>query len=275
MEHIRVLIADDHAIFRTAFARNLRGRGYEALEAEDGEEAMRLVRSQTEPLVVVTDLQMRTKREGLEVIRLLKTEMPLVPTILISAVGTFEDGALASQYGAASVFSKSRIEQDVDLLDDQIKRCHAAYLKNSAVLEKVRQTAEPADGAPVAQTIAQLQQYLSDTELDPYVKGEIYERLVALQSAELRSDAERRMSSLIEAPPGAASPITLKQIDDLLRAELPSFDRLAPESRESLRTSEFLYRQQSHLGGDIDFSRNTGFSYCFAVENEAKVVLRR
>jgi len=281
MKPIRVLIVDDHALYREAFARNLRLQGYEVLEAEHGEEALAVVRAQTEPTVVVTDLQMRTEREGLDLIRQLKSEMPLMPVIMISAVGTFEEGALATQYGAAYVVSKSRIEEQLDPLYEQINRCHAAYVKNHAILRKVEEISEQMTGAihelpfQPDEVIAELQQYLSDSEVNSYVKGEVFERLLALRSAEILSATQRRLSSLVAERPEGAPVIGLKEIDDLLRVELPSVDRLAPDSRESLRTAEFLYRQQASLGEDINFSRNIGFSYCFSVENEAKTVLRR
>lgn len=270
MKPIRVLIVDDNAMYREAFARNMRLQGYEVLEAEHGEEALSIVRSESEPMVVVTDLQMRTEREGLELIRRLKNEMPLIPIIMISAVGTFEEGALATQYGAAYVVSKSRIEEELDPLYDQINRCHEAYVKNSEALRKVHEIAERAEDANATEAIAQLQQYLSDPDLDSYVKGEVFERLIALQSTEMRKAAEQRATTL-----AADRAVGLGEIEDLLRKELPTVDRLTIESLQSLRTAEFLYRQQSRMVGDIDFSRNIGFSYCFAVENEAKAVLRR
>ncbi|KPL12047.1 hypothetical protein AMJ85_02205 [candidate division BRC1 bacterium SM23_51] len=275
MKPIRVLIVDDDAMYREAFSRNLRLQGYEVLEAEHGDEAVVIVRAESEPLVVVTDLQMRAEREGLELIRRLKSEMPLVPIIMISAVGTFEEGALANKYGAAYVVSKSRIEEELDPLYEQIKRCHAAYLKNQAVLRKIQEIGEKAETVEPAEVITELQQYLSDPEVASYVKGEAFERLMALRSAELRLAVQERLTSLIEDAVEGEPAVGLKEIDDLLRVESPSFDHLASESKESLRTAEFLYRQQSTLGDDIDFSRNMGFSYCFAVENEAKAVLRR
>lgn len=271
MNPIRVLIVDDNAMYREAFSRNLRLQGYDVLEAEHGEEALGILRKESEPLVVVTDLQMRTDREGLELIRQVKSEMPLVPIIMISAVGTFEEGALATQYGAAYVVSKARIEEELDPLYDQVNQCHALLVKNREVFQKVHEISLEDSAVEPSEAIAQLQRYLSDAEVDAYVKGEAFERLMALRTAELRSAAQQRLTSLMEGE-GA---IGLKQVDEMLREELQSFDKLAPESKESLRTAEFLYRQQSSLGEDIDFSRNIGFSYCFAVENEAKSVLRR
>jgi len=275
MNPIRVLIVDDNAMYREAFARNLLLQNYEVLQAEHAEDALAIVRAQPEPLVVVTDLQMRTDREGLDLIRQIKSEKPLVPVIMISAVGTFEEGALATQYGADYVVSKSRIEEQLDPLYEQINRSHAAYLKNRRILDQVHRIEEAPDGASDPVAAAQLQPFLLDPDVRPYVKGEIYERILALQSAELRSAAQRRLSSLMAGAPAGEPMLGLKQIDEMLRREVAAFERLAPESAESLRTAEYLYRQQSTLGEDIDFSRNIGFSYCFAVENEAKAVLRR
>jgi CheY-like chemotaxis protein len=271
MNPIRVLIVDDNAMYREAFARNLLLQGYDVLQAEHAEEAIQILRAQPDPLVVVTDLQMRTDREGLELIRQVKTEMPLVPIIMISGVGTFEEGALATQYGANAVVSKSRIEEELDPLYQQIDRSHAASLKNRDVLRAVQSVGEQS-GPEMA---AELQQHLSDPEVQPYVKGEIFEKLMELRAGELRSAAQRKANSLM-GEQAAGEPIEgLREVDTILRSDLINFERLAPESAESLRTAEFLYRQQSRLGEDIDFSRNIGFSYCFAVENEAKAVLRR
>ncbi|MCX8036707.1 MAG: response regulator [Candidatus Sumerlaeia bacterium] len=278
MKPIHVLIADDNAMYRQAFARNLRLQGYEVFEAENADDAMAIVRTQSDPLVVVTDLAMRTDREGLDLIRRLKSERPLLPIILISAVGTFEEGAMATQYGAARVFSKSRIEEELDPLYDEINRCHASYLKNAAILRHVRNLGEQMDtmeSGEVEATVAHLQEVLGDGEVLPYVKGEVFERLLDLRSAEVRAALQKKASLLIESAPNGKPALGLKEVDDLLRAELSTFDRLSPESHEALRTAEFLYRQQSRLGQEIDLSRNIGFSYCFAVENEAKVVLRR
>jgi CheY-like chemotaxis protein len=268
----RVLIVDDNAMYREAFARNMIIQGYEVFEAEHGEEAMKIIRKEDRPLVVVTDLQMRTDREGLELIRRLKSELPLIPIIMISAVGTFEEGALATQYGATHVVSKSRIEEELDPLYEQIERCYQQLLHSRELLQKVYKLGT-GNGDP-SKAIGDLQKILSDGEVDPYVKSEAFERLMNLRSAELRQAAHERASELIEEG-RATEALGLKEIVDLLREDLPELDKLAAESFESLRTAEFLYRQQATLGGDIDFSRNIGFSYCFAVENEAKAVLRR
>ena len=105
----KVLIVDDNRIYREAFRRNLVLQNYDVLEAENMQQAIERVEA-GQPDVVITDLQMRTETEGLDLIRAVKSSQPLLPIIMISAVGTFEEGALAQKYGATAVLSKSRID---------------------------------------------------------------------------------------------------------------------------------------------------------------------
>lgn len=65
----------------------------------------------------------------------------------------------------------------------------------------------------------------------------------------------------------------LQQAEDLLRAELPSLDRLNGQTRRSLLAAEFLHRQIEEIGPSADLTRAAGFSYSFAVENESKIRL--
>ena len=54
MESVRVLIVDDNAMYREAFARNMLLQGYDVLQAEHGEEALKVVRAEDKPLVIFT-----------------------------------------------------------------------------------------------------------------------------------------------------------------------------------------------------------------------------
>ena len=44
---------------------------------------------------------------------------------------------------------------------------------------------------------------------------------------------------------------------------------------QSLRAAKYLYDEESRAPAGVSFARSIGFSYCFAVENEAKSRLRR
>jgi DNA-binding NarL/FixJ family response regulator len=103
---IRIIIADDHAMFRQGLKVLLSGQsGFEVIgEAGDGDEAFRLVgKHKPDILLLNVDLP---KVCGLEVLRLLAEAKSTVRTILLN--GTAEDGQVtrAFELGARGVASK-------------------------------------------------------------------------------------------------------------------------------------------------------------------------
>lgn len=70
----RILTVDDAATMRRLVSYTLRSEGYEVLEAEDGEDALRLLQSQTEAQgvdVIITDINM-PRMDGIELVRRLR-----------------------------------------------------------------------------------------------------------------------------------------------------------------------------------------------------------
>lgn len=296
---IRVLVVDDNRIYREAFRRNLMLNGYDVTEAEDTREALaRLNDPDTAPEVVVTDLQMRTETEGLDLIRAVKAHDPLLPIIMISAVGSFEEGAAATRLGAAAVLSKARIEDEIERLYTAIETArtelvHARML--AATLDEARRAlAGEAPGADRMSALESLKALVSDPAAPAYLRGEAFAVLNEDQATSLRAEsmlAAEQAGAPVAALPEAAletaplpgdstapapppregfSPLNLESVESGLRRDIPGYDDFADDSKESLRIAEFLYDQQARVPGSIDFSRNIGFSYCFAVENEAK-----
>ena len=77
MEHdIRVIIADDHEIFRDGFKLLLQDQKELRLlgEAENGEELLRITH-QVQPDVVITDIQMPVM-DGIEACKQIKSQYP-------------------------------------------------------------------------------------------------------------------------------------------------------------------------------------------------------
>lgn len=272
---IKVLIVDDNKKYRDAFRRNLLVHNYEVAEAEDTIEALERIRSQ--PLdVVITDLQMRTETEGLDLIRQIKSGYPLLPVIMISAVGTFEEGALAQKYGASSVISKSRIEDEIGRLYQAIRDAHEE-LTRSRRQDELLQRARTALSAgnvehgdvtesPQTEDISEsLRKLVADPSTHPYIRGEAFNLFSELNLRQLKEESRQQAES------AGRLPGNLTDIEGILGGALPSYGTFSEDSRESLRIAESLYNQQIHTPGSIDFSRNIGFSYCFAVENEAKL----
>jgi DNA-binding NarL/FixJ family response regulator len=81
---MRILIADDHALFRESLRSLLTARGFEVVgEASDGRQAVDLAR-QLRPEIVLMDLTM-PELDGLAATRLISAEMPDVRVVILTA----------------------------------------------------------------------------------------------------------------------------------------------------------------------------------------------
>jgi len=107
----RILIADDHPIFRDGLKRLLEAeRGFKVIgEACDGVEAVSLVR-QLRPEILLLDLAM-PRRPGLQALRELSTESFSVRVILLTAAAEKEQIVEALQLGARGVVLKDSATQ--------------------------------------------------------------------------------------------------------------------------------------------------------------------
>lgn len=115
---IRILVVDDSAVDRRLAGGLLeRTSGWQPYYAENGRDALDLVRSNP-PDVVVTDLQMPVM-DGLELVRSIKKEFPHVPVILMTAQGSEMIAVTALEEGADSYVPKRQL---ADLLSDTVER---------------------------------------------------------------------------------------------------------------------------------------------------------
>jgi CheY-like chemotaxis protein len=266
-----ILLVDDNRAYREAFRRHLELEDVAVLEAEHGDEALALLAACPEahrPSMVITDLQMRSETEGLDLIRSLRSTDPLLPIALMSAVGTFEEGAEAQRLGAVAVFSKATIEDNLDRLLQRVRQCSQRYHEDQQQLAQIRSwrdfTLQNANAPkPFLGDLKKLLQ--NPTQLHPQIQQEALELLGEVE--------------IQPAPPGLirSDSALLERAEQLLRQDLTSFEALAAETRENLLVAEMLRLQfkEDRNSSLPDFSRIMGFSYCFAVEYEAKHRLTR
>ena len=108
---VRILIADDHPIFRDGLKRLLESEhGFRVVgEACDGIEAVELVRK-LNPEILLLDLAM-PRRAGIEALRDLSTESVPVRVILLTAGAEKEQIVEALQLGARGVVLKDSATQ--------------------------------------------------------------------------------------------------------------------------------------------------------------------
>jgi|SRR5690554_1638356 len=103
-ENIKILLVDDEVAHLKTLERLFVKEGYHVLTAENGEEALAIIRR--EPLhLVLTDLKMG-KLDGMDLLKLAKTLQPEVEVILMTAFGTVERAVQGMKQGAYDFVSK-------------------------------------------------------------------------------------------------------------------------------------------------------------------------
>jgi two-component system nitrate/nitrite response regulator NarL len=127
---IRVVVADDHPLFRQGIVRALRiAGGFEVVaEAADGATALELIRRH-QPDVAVVDVRM-PGMDGIDVVGALARSGADVPVVLLSA---FDDEPLVAaglEAGAAAYITKSA---DRDALCLEIARAAGQHRSPSAI----------------------------------------------------------------------------------------------------------------------------------------------
>lgn len=271
MEPAHVLIVDDNRNYRAAFRRNLMLQGYHVTEAEDSEEAIKLLGTE-DCDVVVTDLSMRHETEGLDLIRQARGMRPHLPIIMISAVGTFEEGAEASRLGARYVISKSKIDDEIQNLFNAIDHSTEEYARSRAYAQKIFEFAQQAHEAP-AEAIQGLREIMTAADASESVKGEAFDLFMELSGAEEAQRSQKAFESMQASGEGRAD--LTKEVEENLTSGIERFESLDEQTQQTLRQAEYLYVYGEQIEKGVDFSRSIGFNYCFAVENEAKVRLRK
>ena len=134
-EKIRVLVADDHALFRRALAAVFADEKDVELigEASDGEEAIRMA-SELVPDVVLMDVRM-PKVLGIDAARQIKAEQPSTKIVMLTVSDEEEDLFEAIKAGASGYLLK---EVDPSEIAEALRQIHEGHsLLSPAVASKL------------------------------------------------------------------------------------------------------------------------------------------
>ena len=100
-----ILIIDDEEDIRFSLKGILEDEGYECATFETGEEALEFIKHQKEPDTIFLDIWL-TGLDGVEILKILKKNIPHVPVIMISGHGNIETAVQTIKLGAFDFIEK-------------------------------------------------------------------------------------------------------------------------------------------------------------------------
>lgn len=170
-QRVRVLVADDHPLFREGIVRAVKERPDLELvgEAADGRQALELIREQT-PDVAVLDIRMPAL-EGTQVLRALRRDECATEVVFLSAFLEPELAYRTVAEGAKGYLSKEASRQEICDAIVTVARGGTAFAAEvQAGLAQAIQRREGADGVPEltpreAQVLGMIAEGLSAPEI--------------------------------------------------------------------------------------------------------------
>ncbi len=133
---LKLLIIDDEPNIRTGLSKGLQNEVKFVEEAADGEEGLtKFKRSWHE--IVITDLRLPGKFDGLEVVQRIHEQRPETNTIVITAYGTVEMAVEAMRRGAFDFVTKP---VDLNVIRHQVRKAaehHQLVVENRRLRDKL------------------------------------------------------------------------------------------------------------------------------------------
>jgi DNA-binding NarL/FixJ family response regulator len=150
-EPIRVMVVDDHPVWRDGIKTDLEASGTAVVvaEAADGGEAIDLAR-EAMPEVVIVDLRLPTV-SGVEAIRQIVEESPHVKALVLSASGEEADVLEAVKVGATGYLLKSATSDQIVEAVHRVRDGEPVFTPPLAglVLSEFRRVAPAEPGEPL------------------------------------------------------------------------------------------------------------------------------
>ena len=113
----KVLLVDDEEKFRTSLSRRLQLRGYDTIELNNGEDAVKLVRTDPEIDVIFLDRKM-PGMDGEQVLREIKSFRPEIQVIMLTGHGTLDHAMETGRLDAYTYLNKPyQFDQLVEVLE--------------------------------------------------------------------------------------------------------------------------------------------------------------
>jgi DNA-binding NtrC family response regulator len=100
----RILVVDDEDALRTVLSSELEGEGYQVASASDGEEAIKILGTQSFDLILL-DIKMPNV-DGFEVLKFVKQNQPKTKVIMLTGFADLKNAIESKKLGAEDFVSK-------------------------------------------------------------------------------------------------------------------------------------------------------------------------
>lgn len=126
----RILIVDDEVVFANNIIKLLSKRGYDAVAANDGESAIRII-DKKEFDVIILDIIM-PGMDGITTLKEIKKKGTLAEVVILTGHGSVEAGLEGMQLGAFDFIMKPVT------IDDLIEKVNQAYQRKLIKAERIK-----------------------------------------------------------------------------------------------------------------------------------------
>jgi DNA-binding NtrC family response regulator len=168
----RILIVDDEVRMQRIFEINLSPK-YEVLTSGDGEEALKMARTQGITLMI-TDLKM-PGMSGMRLLKEVRRVLPELPIIIMTAYGTVESAVQAMKEGVADYILKPIKMDEMELLIEKTLSLLRLKDENRGLRQELKTIYGPKNIVgthPAMQKVIQLIHQVAGTKATVLVQGE-------------------------------------------------------------------------------------------------------
>jgi len=134
----RILIVDDEIDILELMQELFESKGYSAITATNGLEALNIIKNQ-EPDVVLTDIRM-PEMDGMQLLQIINKDHPGIPVIMVTAHGTIETAVEAMKLGAKDYILKPLRLDEILAKVERITQLNSLIKENEYLLNKLQQT---------------------------------------------------------------------------------------------------------------------------------------
>lgn len=133
----KILIIDDESGIRDILSASLRDEGFVVQTAANGEEGMQVMKSFI-PDLVFLDIWMPGHKDGIEVLKDIRSLYPQTEFVMISGHGTIETAVKATKLGAYDFIEKPLSIEKISITISNAINYRQAQMEKAALLNKLR-----------------------------------------------------------------------------------------------------------------------------------------